>query len=289
MKETKIGGVEFTDSIGANTDPYIIGVFGEESVGKTRFALTGPEVVGCVPLEMKAYLTLDKDSQEFSKRIFKPKDPMSLIVGKRKVDAMKDDAERQKFYMEHVAKVKETTYQLLEHKEVRLVMIDKFTTYCVHTEYAINGFTPRFVKIGNMVRQSKAEVRQSIIDFVNSLSQFKKPVVLNCATKADYDVVDAKGEPMRNTWDCGAFYMLGSHANLVVELVTNPHWDLKRAGHSAEAESKYGWKYGLNVRRCQRRPELEGPEGNPLLRDDQITLPNLIQAVEPDVNIDMWV
>lgn len=288
MKETKIGGIEFTDSISANTDPYIIGVFGEESVGKTRFALTGPEVVGCVPLEMKAYLTLDKDSQEFGKRIFKPKDPMSLIVGKRKIDAMKDDAERQKFYMEHVAKVKETTYQLLENKDVKLVMIDKFTTYCVHQEYAINGFTPKFVKIGNQVRQSKAEVRQSIIDFVNSLSQFGKPVILNCATKADYDVVDAKGEPMRNTWDCGAFYMLGSHCNLIVELATNPMWDLKRAGNSDEAAARYGWKYACNVRRCQRNPGLEGPEGNPLLKDENIALPGLIQAVDPSADIEAW-
>jgi hypothetical protein len=133
------------------------------------------------------------------------------------------------------------------------------------------------------VRQSKAEVRQSLIDFVNSLSMYKKTVVLNCACKGDYEVVDGAGNPLRNTWDCGAFYMLGSHANVVVELADNKWYDPKKSG------SKYEWKYELNVRRCQRNPMLEGPDGNPLLRDDMITLPNLVQAIEgEDFDFERW-
>lgn len=282
MKETKIGGVDFTSESIVNTDPYIIALFGEENVGKTRFPLTGPDPVAYIPLEMKAYVTLDKDGKEFGKKVLKPKDPMSLIVGERKVGPMMD-VEKQKFYIEHVKKVKETIYALLEHKDTRVVVIDKFTTLCIWIEYAVNGMTPKYVKIDGTPKQSKAEVRQSIIDFVNSLSQFKKTVVLNCASKGDYDVVDAKGEPLRNTWDCGAFYMLGSHANLVCELEDNPYHDPGKTG------DKYSWKYQMNVRRCQKNPALEGPEGNPLMRDDEITLPSLIQYVEGDsFDVDAW-
>lgn len=283
VREVKVGGVEFTSESVTNTDPYIIALFGEENVGKTRFPLTGPDPIAYVPLEMKAYVTMDKDSKEFGKQVFKPKDPMALIVSERKVGPL-TDIEKQKFYIEHVKKVKETVYALLEHADTKVVVIDKFTTLCVRIEYSINGMTPKYVKVDGKVYQSKSEVRQSIIDFVNSLSQFGKTVVLNCASKGDYDVVDSQGSPVRNTWDCGAFYMLGSHANLVCELSDNAYYDPKKNG------DKYAWKYQLNVRRCQKNPRLEGPDGNPLLRDDDITLPRLIQEVEGDAfDVDEWV
>jgi hypothetical protein len=283
VKETKVGGVEFDSELGGNHDPYIIALFGDENCGKTRFPLTGPEVIAYVPLEMKSYATVEKDAEELGKKVFKPKNPSDLLVPKRRVDAMKDDIERQKFYAQHIAKVKDVVYTMLEHDDVRAVVVDKFTTFCVWQEYAINGMTPKYVKIEGKVMQSKSEVRQSIIDFVNSLSAYGKTVVLNCAAKGDYDVVDAQGSPLRNTWDCGAFYMLGSHANLVCELKDNVYWDPKKTG------DKYAWHYALSVRRCQRNPGLEGPEGNPLLRDEEITLPGLIQAVEQDkFDIERW-
>lgn len=286
MRETKVGksNIEFTSDTSTNgsTDPYIIGVFSEEACGKTRFPLTGPEIVGFVPFEMKSYVTIEKDAEEFGKKVLKPKDPMSLIVPKRKVDAM-TDVEKQKFYIGHVEKAKDTIYGLLEHADVKVVCVDKFTTFCVWQEYATNGMTPKFVKIEGKVYQSKSEVRQNIIDFVNSLSQYGKTVVLNCATKGDYEVLDTQGNPLRNTWDCGAFYMLGSHCNLVVELESNVHWDPKKTG------DKYAWHYGLNVRRCQKRPELEGPEGNPLLKDGDVGLVQLIQAVEGErFDMEAW-
>lgn len=283
MRETKIGGVSFTGEVTQNNDPYIIALFGEENSGKTRFPLTGPDIVAYVPLEMKTYVTLDKDAKEFGRKVFKPSNPQDLLVPKRRVDSMKDDIERQKFYASHVSKVKDVIYGMLEHDEVKVLVLDKFTTFCAWQEYAINGMTPKFVKIEGKVMQSKAEVRQSIIDFVNSLSQYGKTVVLNCATKGDYDVVDSQGSPLRNTWDAGAFYMLGSHCNLVCETVSNPYWDAKKLGE------KYSWKYRLNVRRCQRNPGLEGPDGNPLLSDDEITMPGLIQAVEGDeFDVEKW-
>lgn len=285
VKETKvsIAGMEFVSSSSTkNDDPYIIALFGEENVGKTRLPLTGPSPIGVIPLEMKSFVTLDKGAAEFGKQVLMPKDRTALMVPKRKVDTMKDDVERQKFYIEHVKKVKDAIYGLLESKDVKLVLIDKFTTFCIWQEYAINGMTPKFIKVEGKVYQSKSEVRQSLIDFVNSLSGYKKPVILNCATKGDYEVLDASGNPARNTWDCGCFYMLGSHANLVCELEDNKLWNPAKAG------DKFQWHYQLNIRRCQRNPELEGPIGNPALRDDEITLPMLVQLVEPEADLSDW-
>jgi len=280
----KFNEIEFTTDGRGNSGPYIIALFGEENVGKTRLPLTGPEVIGYVPLEMKSYATLEKDEKEFGKKVLKPKDPTSLLVPKRRVDTMANDIERQKFYIQHVQKIKETTYAMLENKDVKLAVIDKFTTFCVHQEYAINGLNPKLKPINGIPKIPKSEVRQSIIDFINCLSQFDKTVILNCASKGDYDVVDAEGNPLRNTWDSGCLYMLGSHANIVCELATNPFWDAKKKG------PKFDWKYALNVRKAQKNPVLEGPEGNPLLKDDMVSLPYLIQAVEGDsFDLEKWI
>lgn len=272
--------VEFTSEISTNIDPYIIGVFADEHSGKTRLPLTGPSGIGCVITEMKSYVTLDKDSKELGKRIFKPKDPMALIVSSRKVSAMKNDVERQMFYQEHCKRFEDTTFGLLEHKDVNLVMIDKFTHYCVWKEFAINGIGENFVKIDGKLVQRKKEVIQAIIDFMNSLSQFGKPVVLTCASKPDYDVVDKEKKPLRDIWDCGSFYFLGSHTNLTVELQNNKQFDEEKKGK--------GWKYRLNVRTCQKNPNLQGPDGQGLLEDDAIGLPQLIQAVDPDCDLEAW-
>lgn len=294
MKEQRIGGdgsknntgIEFTTDhvVDKRTkQSRVIAVFAQENAGKTRLSLTGPDGVGCVPLEMKAFPTLEKDAAEFNKRIYRPKDPMALIVSQRKVASLANEVEQQKFYAAHCKLVEDTMFGLLEHKEVGLVMMDKFSTYCTWKEFAVNGMSPKYVKIDGGVKQSKAEVRQAIIDFVNSLPHYGKPVILNCATKPDYDVTNAKGEPLRNTWDCGAFYMLGSHVNIVCELESNQRW---KEGSGVAIEK---WRYRLNVRRCQFNPGLEGPEGNPLLEDEMITLPNLMMQCDPSFDPEGWV
>ena len=281
MKDVKVAGIDF-DSAATNHDPHIIGVFGDEHCGKTRLALTGPSGIGCVVTEMKSYLTITKDSTEYGKRVLKPTDPMALIASNRKLNAMKSATEQQKYYIELVKRIENVTYALLENPEVRIVMIDKFTAYCHYKEFAVNGMEPNYIKIDGAVRQRKAEVIQGIVDFVNALSEYGKPVMLLCSTRPDFDYLDKDGHPLRNTWNCGSFYYLGSHTNLTVELIDNKFWrpDSKKADER--------WHYRLNVRRCQKRPELEGPEGSPLLEDDGITLTNLITMIEPDVDVEAW-
>lgn len=280
----KIGdsGVEFTSDTSNNVDPHIIGVFADEGCGKTRLALTGPSGVGCVVTEMKSYVTLDKDSVELGKKILKPKDPLSLIVNSRAVSAIPMDIDKQRFYAKHVKKVEDTVFGLLEHPDVNIVMMDKFTHYCAWVEWSINGLQEKFIKVQGKLYQDKKEVIQHIIDFLNSLSQYGKPVVLLCAAKDDYDVLGSDGKPVRKTWDCGSFKFLGSHTNTTVELVNNKLWE------SGSDNPKRNWHWRLNVRRCQKNPGLEGLEGNPLLEDEAISLGNLISIVDPNVDVERW-
>jgi hypothetical protein len=278
----KVNNVEFTSDTSNNNDPHIIAVFGEEHSGKTRLCLSGPSGVGCIVTEMKSYKTLDKDATEFGKKIFKPKDPLALMAVKRKADMMETDVKRQMYYKEVVTRIEQTTYALLEHKEVNLLMFDKFTHYCHWKEYAINGMSENFVKVEGKLVQRKAEVIQGIIDFLTDLSQFGKPVMLLCSTKPDFDVVDKDKKPLRAKENCGSFYYIGSHVNLSVETTNNALWK----PDSEKANEK--WRYRLNVRQAQIRPELQGPEGNPLLEDDEITLANLICQIDPNADPDQW-
>lgn len=282
-KPMKIGDVEFTSNTENNRDPHIIAVFGDEHSGKTRLAMSGPSGIGCVITEMKSYKTLDKDSREFGKQIFKPKDPLALMAIKRKADMMESDVARQKYYQTAVKRIEQTTYALLEHKDVKLLMFDKFTHYCIWKEFAINGMSENFVKVEGKLVQRKSEVVQGIIDFLTDLSQFDKPVMLLCSTKPDFDVVDKDKKPLRSKENCGSFYYLGSHVNLSVETVNNARWN------PSSDKPHESWRYRLNVRQSQIRPELQGPEGNPLLEDDAITLGNLMMMVDPDCNTDDWI
>lgn len=266
MKET----VKFIAEVEVDSPP-IIGVFGAEHVGKTRFGLGAGKVVGFIPLEMKSYKTIQKDAAELGVEFRVPENARDLIASHRALRMMANDVERQKYYMELVPRIEAATYQLLDDSEVDAVVMDKFSTYCVYKEFAINGMTDKVIKIDGKLYKSKHEVVAGITEFVNGLSQSGKTIVLLCQDKADYEVTDATGNPVRRTWDCGAYKMLGSHCNITVELEANQQWK--------PGDAKKGWRYRLNVRRCQDNPGLEGPDGNPLLEDDMVSVENLLMAV----------
>lgn len=277
MQTVSIGNIKFDSEI-TNHDPYIIGVFGAEGSGKTRFGLTGPEVIGCVPLEVKAYKTISETAAELGKRVFKPSDPNVLLVPNRKVDAM-DDLSAQKFFKEHVKKINDVIYGMLEHPDVRTILIDKFTTYVQYVRYAVHGMTGKKVrKIGERTFIDLSESNQAIIDVMNSLSAYGKTIVLTNSEKAEY--VDDK-DTGRKIYE--GFKYLGSHTNVLVHTEKNPFW---KAG--SEVKSK-AWKFRLNVRQAQGATHLEGPEGNPLLNDDEINITNLVYNIEGDrFDAEVW-
>lgn len=281
MIETKVGGIKVGGKSKVKRGK-VIALFAAENCGKTRFCLTGKDKIGCAPLEMKAYPTLEKDTLEFGKDVIVPEDPFDLIVQIRKVSSMKTEHEQQLFYMAHVKKVQEYVFALLEHKDVNTVMIDKFTTLCAWFEFAINGIQEKYVKVDGKVFKARGELNQTISDFLNSLSQFGKTVILTNAAKDDYDVLGPDGKPARQTWE--SFRYLGSHVNLACELVDNKHWNPDKSD-----QPRFNWHYGMNIRRCQDNPMLEGPEGQLLLKDDQITLANLMMIVDPNSDLEDYI
>ena len=281
MIETKVGGIKVAQKSKVKRGK-IIGLFAEENCGKTRFCLTGKDKIGCVPLEMKAYPTLEKDAAELGKTIIVPEDPYELIVQIRKVSAMKTEHEQQLFYIAHIKKIQEYIYQLLEMKDVNTVMIDKFTTLCIWFEYAVNGMQEKYVKVDGKVYKARGELNQTISDFLNSLSQFGKTVILTNAIKDDYDVVGSDGKPLRKTWE--SFRYMGSHVNLVCEMVDNKYWDPNKPN-----QDRHNWHYGLNVRRCQDDPLMEGPQGQLLLKDEAITLAQLIALTDNKADIEDYI
>lgn len=276
MQAIKIGNIEFDGDL-TNRDPYIIGVFGAEGTGKTRFGLTGPEVIGCVPLEMKSYKTISEVCAETGKRVFKPKDPNSLLVPIRRVDAM-EDAQAQKFYNEHLKKVNDVIYAMLEHKDVRTVLIDKWTTYVTWVEFAVNGMAgKKYMKIKDKVYVDKKESNQRIIDMMNSFSAYGKTVILTNSEKNEYANDKETGRTIYE-----GFKYLGSHTNLLIHMESNKFWK------PSDADKK--WKFRLNVRTAQGATHLEGPDGNPLLVDADISIMNLIFNIEgPEkFNLEEW-
>lgn len=279
MKEYKVGldksPITFDDGPIAE-DNYIIASFGPEGSGKTKFYLSGPGPIGVVPLENKAFKTLSKDGQEMGKRIIKPRDPHALIVDPRKLYG-KDDAALKTFYTDQVERTVHTIFGLLDHKETVLVAVDKFGQLCRWIEFSVNGMSGKFKKIKDKVIQDKGESNQEIIDLLNAFSKYKKPIILTHACKDEFVNDNRSG---RQTWE--GFRFLGSHTNVLIEHRTNLKWD---PNSDDEARS---WQFSLSVRKCQRNPSLEGPEGQDMLKDGEVALPMLVQRIDPGADLDAW-
>jgi hypothetical protein len=286
MKEVNLGGTQFTTTAQAE-DFYIVLSFGPEGGGKTRFPITGPEVIGYIPFERKTYSTLRKDGEALGKTIWMPKDPESLIVNPRKAKLLSvpksaSEKEREtanmairKYYREYVDRAMDAIYAMLEHPDVNLVCIDTFTQMCSIIDSALYGFEDKFIKVEGKLYKDRREYRQEIIDFMNSLSNYKKHVILIHRQKDEYG---KNGPTGRKTWE--GFAQLGHYCKIIIHHETNPKWNPE-----ANDESR-SWHYALNVRTCQDQPYLEGPAGYRFLKDDEIGFPQLIMNVNPDVDIE---
>lgn len=285
MKELKLGNVQFT-TVAQSEDYYIILSFGPEGGGKSRFPMTGPEIIGYIPLERKTYATLRKDAPELGKKILLPKDPEELITNPRKARLLcnlpSDATEKQreeanvevrKYYREYVNKIMDATYAMLEHADVRLVVIDTMTKLCTIIDSSLYGFVDKFVKVEGKLYKDRREYRQEVIDFMNSLSTYEKHVILTHTQKDEYNKAGPTG---RKVWD--GFPALAHYCKIVVEQESNPKWNPR------SEENEKNWHYALSVRTCQDQPTLEGPDGRRFLKDEDITFGNLIMAVNPEAD-----
>lgn len=287
MKEIKLGTTEFIEAGGGNDDPYIIGSFGGEGTGKTRLPLTGPELIGFLPLERKSFATLDKDSRELGKRVIFPKDHDRLITNPRKanlISAPANNSEKAKeeannklrqYYRDYANRIYDAAYGLLEHPDVRMVVIDTFTQMCSIIDSALYGFEDKFIRVQGQLYKDRREYRQEIIDFLNSLATYRKHVFLLHRQKDEYG---KSGPTGRKVWEGFAF--LGHYTNLIIHHEANPKWNPE-----AKDEEK-SWHFALSIRTCQKNPMVEGPDGYRFLKDEMITFAGLVLEVDPDADVD---
>lgn len=274
----------FTDGsdTSTSTNPLITLAFGEDFTGKSRFGATGPEVVGCVPLDRKTRATFERVCREQGKRYLLPKHDLvregnPIIRGgwaatDEEIDAKEEAAiiERtKKEYRQHVNRVKEITWALHDNRDVQIVMIDLFEQFYQDMLFAHYGRVGHVIKkIGktDKIYKDTSEANQEIVDFVNSIAD--KHLILTHRTKDEY-FKDVKTGKM--TWS--GYKWLGHCCNLVVEFVKNRQFD-----PTSEDERK-SWHYGLSVVRSIDNVELEGPAGQLVLKDEWITFENLQQTV----------
>jgi hypothetical protein len=287
MKEIKLGKVQFTESLDSNETPWIIGLFGREGSGKTRLPITGPEVIGYIPLEKKSYKTISDVGKELGKRVIVPKNSEQFIINSRKANMLsvyEGTSEKAKgeannklkaYYREYADRIYDATYAMLEHGEIRTVVIDTFTQMCGILESANYGFEDKMIRIESQVYKDKRDYRQEVIDFLNSLPGYNKTVWLLHRERAEYAHGKDTGRKVHE-----GFQFLGNYTNLLLHAESNPKWN-----PNSEDEDK-SWHWALSCRTVQANPTLEGPDGYRMLKDDEISFSNLIMAIDPNVDMD---
>jgi hypothetical protein len=292
LKEFKLGNIQFTDTaIQAKSDPYIIGSFGAEGTGKSRFPLTGPEVIGYIPLERKTYKTVMKDAEELGKRMILPKDHEAFVVNLRKANILSSEAASKEknpakasevsnevlktYYRDYLNRIYDAVYAMLAHDDIRLVVIDTFTQMCNIAYSALYGDEDKVIRIGTKIYKDRRDYRQEMIDFLNSLSSYHKHIILTHREKDEYNEA---GQTGRKIWE--GFPFLGNYTNLLIHHESNKKWN------PSSEDTEKQWHYAMTVRTCQLNPVLESGEYKRFWKDEEITFQNLITAVDPDVDMD---
>lgn len=275
----------------SSSAPLIILAFGEDFTGKSRFGATGPEVIGCVPLDRKTRATFERTCKELGKRYLIPKQDLvregNMVVRGRRQELLeakedeKTDSEiakivetTKKAYRAHVNMVMEMTWALHDNPDVQVIMIDLFEQFYQDMIYAHYGRVGHIVKkIGTTgkVYKDTSDANQEIVDFINSISD--KHLILTHRTKDEY-FKDVKTGKM--TWS--GYKWLGHSCNLAIEFVKNRAWD------PDSEDAKKSWHYGLNVAKSTDNVMLEGPAGQLALKDEFITFEMLQSLVLGDSN-----
>lgn len=304
MQEVKLKSASgkdliFTDDsdVAASTS-LIIASFGQDFGGKTRLPITGPDIVGVIPLDRKTRPTVKKTAAEFGRRILMPKQDLvrsgnmvtragfsasEEALDDNKIKEINEDT--RKSYRSHVNMVKDVTWTLHANKDVRIIMIDLFEQFYQDVCFAHYG------RIGALVRKlpgdekfrDTKEADQEIVDFINSIAD--KHLILTHRRKDEYEAppgIRKKKVPTgRDTWS--GYKWIGHNVNLIIEHVVNRVYDPN------SGEQDQSWHYGVNVRRCLNNVMLEGPDGQLLMTDEFVTFGNLAAAVFPGTSPEDWV
>ena len=290
MKETPLKAksstgqpLEFVTSFSTQLS-FVIGSHGEFSTGKSRLGVTGPDLTFFLPIDMKSRRTVENNmrsmGKKFGKNILIP--PENFIEQINPMQAARLDEETsKKFYRDRVERCKEYLLAAHDHKDVRLIVIDDATALYQDISFACYGRDGwKVKKIGDTkTYKDKSVADQEYIDLIRALGT--KPLLLLHKSKDDYgDGVSNKksNKPIGRTYE--GYKWTGNLCMVGIMHEFNRQFD--------EESDDMNWRFRVTVQACQDRVELQGPDGVGLLRDEMLTLGNLMPLVFPDSNWDSW-
>lgn len=266
VREIKLEG--FTTNIRSTVDlSLVIGVFGIQGSGKTRFCATAPDPIGVVPLDRKTRYSVAKTMEELGKTVVMPnadfirhENPLAL--------ATMDMPKAMAYYKEHVKRVMDAAFKLNSHKDIRTVVIDTGTQLWEDIMFKNYGRNQRIMP------RDRGAANQDMIDFLNAMSG--KHLIL---THKASEVWAGDGDNSKPTgkYKASGFGHLGYHSTCVIELKKNTLYDTEKGSGGGKS-----WKYSMDVTDCQGQPELEGPQGKDVLTDESISFANLAMMIYPD-------
>ncbi len=260
---------------------FVVGSHGEFSSGKTRLAVTGPDVTFVLPIDMKSRRTIENNmksmGKKFGKNILIPPEDFIEHINPAQAARMDEEGSK-KFYRTRVERCKEYLLGAHEHKDVRLIVVDDATQLYQDISFACYGREGfKVKKIGeSKTYKDKSVADQEYIDLIRFLGT--KPLLLLHKSKDDYGSDKKSNKPIGRTYE--GYKWTGNLCMAGVQHEFNRDYD--------EGDPNKNWRFGLSVCQCQDVVELQGPDGKLMLTDDMITMPNLMMRVFPDQDWGDW-
>lgn len=271
VREFKLEG--FTTNIQETVDlSLVIGLYGPQGSGKTRFCATAPDPIGVIPLDRKSRFTVNKTMKEFDQVVVMPKADFIRHENPIKLATL-DDAKTKAYYGDHIKRVMDAAFQLLNHQDIRTIVIDTGTQLWEDIMFKNYGRNQRILP------RDRGAANQDMIDFLNAMSG--KHLLLIHKAAEIWEGPEDKAKPSGRFKPSG-FGGLGYHSTVVIEMKKNTDYDT----NSGSGRGK-NWKWATTIIDCQANPELEGPQGREVLTDGDINFKNLATLVYPD-SPELW-
>jgi hypothetical protein len=242
-------------------EKFSIASYGLAGSGKSRLLATLPGKVGVVPLDRKTRHTIERAAIELglsNGKILFPKEDYIRHQAPMQVAMMEPDKAIE-YYRQHVNRIKDAVFTLVERSDIDSIGIDSGTQLWEDILFSHFGRAQRIMP------RDRGAANQDIRDILNS-----------CASKFFIITHQAK-EIWRNDkptgkYDWDGFSRIDYYCNCIVEQEFNEQRQ----------------EFYLSIRQCQDRPDLMGAAGEHCLEGAAISFAMLALQVYPDSDLSRW-